>query len=198
MRHLVLYDLAPIMRHHSHGFHDKDMLVVHETVSKDAAGLADITGVAKDLAHRDYGIHGMTDLEGHKAWARGLGRAVFYQAGGVNERSCGIEQVSWIPALIQAKFLTHEQAFKHWMARQRQLQATAQLIAAWHTNSPKDHPLEYSNGNEPGVTSHWNVSQTHQKSDGHWDCWPKHEGGYYPLLYVIGLARQYADAGVSF
>ena len=198
MHHIACFNTADIVRDHVHGTHAKDMLVCHETVSKDAPAMSDIIGVENDLAKKDYGIHGMTDLEGHKAWARGLGDAIFWQAGGANERSVGIENVSYIPALIQAKVLTKEQAHKKWLEREKQLTALAILIACWHNADKEHHKLVRSNGNTPGVCSHWDVSQHHPESDGHWDCWPHDKGGYFPLALVIHMAKGYAEHGYSF
>jgi hypothetical protein len=170
-----------------HGRHAKDLVVLHETVSGDLRGLADITGVESYLARIGYGIHGMTDREGNIAWARGDGDAIFYHCGGVNERSIGIEQV-----FRGATDKPRDRVL--WAARQPELRATAKLLAAiantWRI------PLRYSDGDHPGVTSHWSVSQHHPESQGHWDCHPIHLGGYYPALAVINLARTIAKTGL--
>lgn len=182
------------MAGHSHGIQVKDVLVVHETVSSDAPGLTDEKGIASYLASKDYGIHGITDAEGNKAWALGMGEAIFWHCGGVNGRSCGIEQISRV--MLQAP--TNAARRKLWAARQKELRATAQLIAAWHNADPNRRPLRYSDGRSPGVTSHWDVSQWSPASQGHTDCWPVHKGGYYPLLEVIQMARVYAASGLRF
>jgi hypothetical protein len=174
-------DMAP----HVHGKHKKDMIVLHETVSPDIKGLADITGVEKYLARKDYGIHGMTDAEGYNAWALGLGQAIFYQAGGVNERSIGIEQVSDIPS----RYRTNAQRKEAWGERDKQLRATAKLIAC--ICRAHGIPLVASDGLHPGITSHWNVSQHFASSEGHTDCHPTRNGGYYPLDSVISVAKTY-------
>ena len=179
-----------IMRPHAHGFAAKDVIVLHETVSPDLRGLGDITSIENYLAGKDYGIHGMTDAEGHIAFALGLGKAIFWQAGGVNERSIGIEQVSNIMLRSPSNVIR-----RHiWAARQPQIRATAKLVAA----ISKQHkiPLRYSDGDHPGVTSHWDVSQHHAESEGHTDCWPVNRGGYYPILEVIRLARFYRATAV--
>jgi hypothetical protein len=198
MHKISVIDTSQLMRSVVQGHHSKDMLVLHETESKDAPGIGDIMGVENYLQGKGYGIHGMNDGEGHKAWARGLGDAIFWQAGGVNERSCGIEQISFLPNLISNKVLTSEQAWKHWLARTAQLNATAQLIAAWHNVAPKTRPLKRSNGNEPGVCSHWDVSQHFPASAGHWDCKPHDKGGHYPINLVIHLAQGFAASGYCF
>jgi hypothetical protein len=181
-----------LLRKHVHGYHKKDLVVLHETVSGDVAGLGDVKGVANYLASKDYGIHGLTDAEGFIAWAKGLGRAIFWQAGGVNERSIGIEQVSNImlrsPSNVVRRHI--------WVGRSKQLRATAKLLAA--ISKAHGIPLVYSDGTRPGITSHWSVSQWSSASEGHTDCWPVHLGGYYPALEVIRLARLYKAAGVQF
>jgi hypothetical protein len=200
MSALQYYNTAEIVSKHVHGRSAKKLAVLHETVSGDLAGLGDILGVENYLAKLDYGIHGMSDLEGHKAWAHGYGDAIFWQAGGVNEISIGIEQVSYIPALIEKKVLTVAQAYQHWLAREKQLHATAQILAAWHNSDRKHHLLRYVNGSGSyaGVTSHWDVSQFHKESEGHTDCHPHHKGGYYPILSVISMAQAYAKTGLHF
>jgi hypothetical protein len=145
--------------------------------------------------NKGYGIHGITDAEGNIAWALGLGSAIFYQAGGVNTRSSGIEQISNI-MLRSPKNAVRRHI---WVARHKQLRATAKILAAWHNHRPKHRPLVYSNGLHPGVTSHWDVSRHFARSEGHTDCWPVHKGGYYPILEVIRLAKAvYARLGVRF
>src|SRR5436305_11787320 len=116
-------DTASIVGRHSHGRHAKDLVVLHETVSGDVRGLGDIRAVEDYLARINYGIHGMTDLEGNTAWARGYGDGIFYQCGGVNERSIGIEQVF--------RGATNKPADRLlWVVRQKELRATAKLLAA--------------------------------------------------------------------
>lgn len=186
---------ARLMKPHAHGRHHKDLIVLHETVSKDIPGWRDINSVEQFLAAKDYGIHGMTDAEGHIAWAVGLGDAVFWQAGGVNERSIGIEQVSNVMLRSPSNKVRRE----IWAARNAQLRATAKLCAtiarAWRWPLSQ---LVYSNGDHPGITSHWSVSQHHPESEGHTDCWPVHLGGYYPALSVIRLAKVYYTARYTF
>lgn len=187
MRLHVDIDTAPIVANHVHGRHAKDLAVLHETVSGDLRGLGDIRSVEEYLARIDYGIHGMTDLEGNVGWARGYGDAIFYHCGGVNERSIGIEQVF--------KGATNKASDRRlWVVRQKELRATARLLAAIHNTW--GIPLRYSDGDHPGVTSHWSVSQHHPESQGHWDCHPIHLGGYYPALAVIALARTFAKSGL--
>lgn len=183
---------------HVHGMHAKDLFVCHETVSPDIKGWNDIYGNLNYLASIDYGIHGLDDLEGHKVWAYNLGNAIFWQCGGVNERSVGVEQVSPIPTLLALGHITVDQAKKMWYGRSTQLHATAQLMSGWHLADKENHPLVYSDGMHPGVTTHWDVSQHFSASEGHTDCHPAHKGGYYPVLEVIEFARTYVKLGYHF
>lgn len=174
-----------MMLPHVHGHHAKDMIVLHETVSPDIPGMTDIMDVENYLAKLDYGIHGVVDKEGNIAWARELGDAIFWQAGGVNERSIGIEQVSRV--MLDHKTMGERQ--KAWSVRKAQLNAVAKLVAcisrAWKV------PLKRSDGDAPGITAHWCVSQLHAESEGHTDCWPIYKNGYYPIGYVINKAKYY-------
>jgi hypothetical protein len=194
MPKLAYHNTSHLLEKHAHGFAPKDLAVLHETVSPDIKGWKDIDSIASYLARKDYGIHGLTDSEGHIAWAHGLGRAIFWQCGGVNTRSVGIEQVSNV--MLRSPKNAVRRAI--WAARQPQLRATAKLLAAWHNADPKRHPLVYSDGRRPGVTSHWDVSQWAPASQGHTDCWPVHKGGYYPILAVIRMAKVYAATGIHF
>lgn len=194
MTKLNYRDTSAIVRPHSKGHHLKDMAVLHETVSHDIRGWSDIINNEKYLASIDYGIHGMTDLEGNIAWALGCGLDTFIHCGGVNERAVGIEQVSWIPAM----HLNNAQKALLWKERQAQLHATAKLLAAWHNADKTYHPLTYSNGLHPGVTTHWDVSQHFVASEGHTDCWPLHKKGYYPVEGVIAMAVAYAKQDIHF
>jgi hypothetical protein len=186
------YNSADLMKQHVHGMHRKSLIVLHETVSGDIAGLGDIVGVEKYLASKDYGIHGMTDSDGHIAWALGWGRAVFYQAGGVNRESIGIEQVSRVMLQSPSNVVRR----KLWALRKRELRATAKLIAS--ICEAHGIPIQYSDSRKPGITSHWDVSKFHKESEGHTDCWPVHKGGYYPILEVIQMAKVYAKVGYHF
>jgi hypothetical protein len=187
-------DISQVMASLAHGTHKKHMFVCHETVSYNVTGLADILGVENVLKREGYGIHGLTDREGHKCWAHGHGNAIFWHAGDVNDVAVGVENISEIPILIQAKKITHEQAHEMWLQRPAQLTALAILIACWHNSSPENHPLKRSNGKieSHGVCSHWDVSQHYKSSGGHWDCWPHDKGGYFPLAHVLSLAKHYA------
>src|SRR6266576_944073 len=143
MPKLKYTNTAALMGRHVHGSHDKDMIVLHETVSGDIAGLGDILGVENYLASKDYGIHGMTDSEGNIAWAYGFGKAIFWQAGGVNERSIGIEQVSRVMLQAPTTLLRR----KMWSLRQAELHATAKLCAC--ISRSRKIPLKGSDGLTP-------------------------------------------------
>jgi len=190
--HAAMLNIAPEMKQLAHGTHLKDMFVCHESVSYNRVGWGDINGLIDVLVREGYGIHGINDKDGHKAWAKGMGNAIFWHAGGVNERAVGVECVSEIPILLQSKKITRRQALDLWLSRHAQLSALAIQIACWHNSDQKRHPLVRSNGNERGITSHWNVSQHHPQSDGHWNCRPWDEGGHFPLAHVIELSKQMA------
>lgn len=182
-----------LLYQHSHGTHVKDLLVFHETISHDVKGLADIVNVEEYLARKDYGIHGMVDKEGYIAWAKELGNAIFWQTGGVNSRSIGIELVSDIPT----RYKTNLARRNHWNERTKQIDSAAKLAAC----ICRAHPhivLAFSKGNKSGITSHWNVSQLFAESEGHTDCFPVSEGGYFPLGNIITLAKNYYKKGWHF
>jgi hypothetical protein len=181
-------NLAPINRPNTHGHSPKSLIVLHETVSGDSVGVSDIIAPARYLGAHGLGIHGVVDKEGLVGWSLGGRKAILYHAasgsGNVNTRSIGIEQVSRVMVEESTNFARK----KAWMGRKKQLDRVAEICALLHLVD--DIPLRYSNGSRPGITSHWDVSRTYGVSGGHWDCWPAHKGGYYPLLYVTFKARQ--------
>jgi hypothetical protein len=73
-------------------------------------------------------------------------------------------------------------------ARKKQLDEVARWCAWLSTVEPI--PLRYSDAAHPGITTHWNVSKTWLGGEGHWDCWPIHQGGHFPALYVVNKAQQ--------
>jgi hypothetical protein len=167
-----------------HGTHAKDLIVLHETVSGDASGTSDITSPARYLNQEGYGIHLVVDAEGKSGWVGNPNVVVYHAASGeghVNTRSVGIEQVSKIP-LSPSPF-----RYQQWKARRKQLDKVAQWCAWIHTVCGV--PLDYSDSSVPGITTHWDVSHRWLDGHGHWDCWPKHKAGYYPVLYVVQKAR---------
>jgi hypothetical protein len=160
------------------------MIVLHETVSGDSVGVGDITSPASFLSREGYGIHIIVDAEGKSGWIYNPKAIVWHASSGagmVNTRSIGIEQVSRIP--LQPSPLR----FKAWMARRKQLNVVAAWVAYLHDLC--NIPLKYSDSSEPGITTHWDVSREWLGGQGHWDCWPKHKKGYYPVLYVVQKAR---------
>src|SRR5262245_14953513 len=117
-----------------HGYHDKIGIVLHETVSPQIMhSLADIVSVSRYVASKGYGIHGITDLDGNIAWARGLGTAIFWHTssfgsahhGVANQNFMGIEQVSD----VMVKYKTRAARIKAWLHMEPELTATAMLIA---------------------------------------------------------------------
>lgn len=187
-----------LMLSHQHGRHRKELIVWHETVSPDIAGLADVTANVNYLANIGYGLFGCVDRQGYMGVAPGLAEAVFYVQGGENERGIGIELVSPIPGLLKEKVITVAEAAAMWKTRTIQLKRAAQLAAC--LSRVHDIPLKYRADCDAGkgVTSHWNVSQKHYASEGHTDCWPLQEGGYFPINYIIWHARYYKSIGFNF
>lgn len=198
MHKISVINIAPAMGGLSHGTHLKDEFVCHESVSYNVIGTSDIEGLEAVLQREGYGIHGIVDKEGHKAWAKGHGNDIYYHAGGANTRAVGVELVSEIPLLIQTKKMNHKEAHTAWLHREAQLTGLAILIAAWHNSDKDNHEIVRGDGNGKGVCSHWDVSQHFTESDGHWDCWPWDKGGYFPIAHVIELAKIYANQGYSF
>lgn len=194
MHKVSVINIAPAMKNLGHGTSVKTHFVCHESVSYNVPGLSDILGLESVLQHEGYGIHGITDKDPHKCWARGMGETTFWHAGGVNSVAVGVENISEIPILIQSKKITHQQAHELWLERHAQLSALAILIACWHNADKKNHPLVRSDGRieSPGICSHWDVSQHYSASEGHWDCWPVDKHGYFPLAHVIEMAKHYA------
>jgi hypothetical protein len=191
------YNMHDLMLSAVHGYHDKELLVYHETVSKDIAGMADIKANATYLDNIDYGLYGIIDREGNNGVAFNLGRAIFYVQGGENERGIGIELVSPIPTLLQQRAITKDEAYELWNARKAQLDELAKLSAC--LCRAHGIPVHYTDDcTKDGITAHWNVSQKHSASQGHTDCWPRHEGGYFPMLYVTAKTKRYFDEGWRF
>jgi hypothetical protein len=188
-------DLRPYFLTEAGGHHAKELIVLHETVSHDRPGVSDITGPAAFLDSTGLEIHGIIDIEAHSGWCYDR-RAIYDHArsgtGMVNTRSVGFEQVSDVPFLP-----TRAQRRAAWDPkgpRRKQLNKVAEWCA-WLSTVEKI-PLKFSDGRTPGITSHWNVSETFLGGDGHWDCWPIHMGGHYPILYVINRAKQILEGGV--
>lgn len=188
-------NIAPLMIPESHGRHEKDMVVLHETVSPDYTGLSDVLQVSRYLANKGYGIHGVVDGEGNLAWdVFGDTHILYHTASGdpshgINTRSIGIEQVS----NVMIRYPDNLRRWEWWWQRNKQIDKVAKVLAYCH----RTHgiPLEYSDGGEPGITTHWSVTTKYKVPGGHTDCWPKHLGGYYPVLRVIGRAKYFYRLG---
>lgn len=187
-------DLSPILRGETHGVADKDMIVLHETVSPDYVGLNDIVQTSEFLSRRGLGIHAVVDVEGHLGWAYGMRRAVVYHTTAadrapINTRSIGIEQVS----RVMLDYPDNPSRWSAWRQRRvTELEVTAKLCA--YLSKAEGVPLRYSNGAGAGITTHWQVTRTFDVPGGHVDCWPKHLGGYYPVMWVIYRARHWRRA----
>lgn len=190
MTALKYLDTSTLMRSQMHGRHNKSLIVWHETVSPDMPGVQDILAVEHYLDHVGYGIHGMTDADGNLAWTYGLGTAVFWHAGGVNDIAIGIENVS-----MSNTGKTNAQTRAYWSKRTTQLDALAKLTAT--VAQIHGIPLKYveGDGKHKGVTTHYSVSKYFQASHGHQDCWPVNDGGWFPTSGILGQARIYADEG---
>lgn len=190
-------NIGPEQADNVHGRHDKDMIVLHETVSPDYVGWADVRGISNYLDAKDYGIHGITDKEGHIAWAWGQGNAIFwhtassgkYGNGNVNTRSMGIELIS----NVMITYSDNTTRWKWWWARSAQIDATAKLVA-WASRIHRI-PLKISDGSYPGITTHWQVTKRFGVYGGHVDCWPRHLGGYFPLLRTLERAKYFRSKG---
>jgi len=193
-------DIAGVQWDNVHGWHDKDGVVLHETISPQYEGLKDLISNSEYLDNKDYGIHSLTDNEGHVAHAYGLGRAIFYHTasrgnlgdGQVNSRKIGIEQISDVPSKYKSKW----ERTKAWMHMQPELNATGKLIAC--LSRAHGFRILDDDGDGEGVTTHYEVSKKYDVPGGHVDCHPIHLGGYYPKRQVIALARRYKRLGWHF
>lgn len=183
-------DLRPYFAGEERGHAHKTLIVLHETVSYNAPGVMDIRNPAAFMDSRGLEVHGIIDAAGNSGWSYDP-RAVYDHAasgsGSVNTRSIGFELVSEIPLMpsplrVQA-----------WLRRRRQLEKVARWCAWLHVD--QGVPLDYSDASAPGITTHWDVSRTYLGGHGHWDCWPRHKGGHFPVLWVVQRARNLVAAG---
>ena len=184
-------DLRPYYKGEERGHHEKTLIVLHETVSYNRLGLLDIIGPAAFLDKEGYEIHSIIDQEGYSAWCYDVDAVYDHAASGsgnVNSRGVGIEIVSEIPLLPAYKRLAA------WLNRDRKRQLNK--VAEWcaYISTVTNVPLKYSDATEPGITSHWDVSNSYGIAGGHWDCKPRHKGGHFPILYVVQKARNILKA----
>ena len=178
-------DLRPYFKGEETQTHKKTLIVLHETVSHDAPGLGDIKAVASFMDSTGLEIHGIIDIEANSGWSY-QPEYVYDHVAGANPQSVGFEQVSDVPFLK-----TNAERKAAWDPRgkrRKQLNKMAEWCA-W-LNQRLGIPLVYSDGSKPGITTHWDISETFLGGDGHWDCKPVHKGGHYPVLYVVRKAQQ--------
>lgn len=186
-------DLGPLFASESRGRAVKELIVCHETISPDAPGVSDIVNPMRYMDGAGLEVHGCIDRDGNSGWA-GDAKAIFDHAGSrgvrgdgrVNTRSVGFELVSRIPLEPSPLRLPA------WLKRRKQLDKLAHWCAWLHQE--EDIPLRYSDASRAGITTHWDVSRTYGVPHGHWDCWPKHKGGHFPVLYVVQKARNIVAA----
>lgn len=182
-------DLRPYYAGEEHGHHPKDLVVLHETVSYNRPGVIDITNPASYLDDHGLEIHGIVDMEAHSAWCYDPTAVYDHAASGqgqVNTRSIGFELVSEIPLMPSRLRLAA------WLKRRRQLNRVAWWCAWLHVS--QGLTLRYSDSTTPGITTHWDVSRAWLGGHGHWDCWPRHKQGHFPVLYVVQKARNLVEA----
>lgn len=190
-------NIGPAQADNVHGRYNKDIAVLHETVSPNYPGWGDIISVSDYLDNKDYGIHSVIDDEGHIAWAYGHGEAIFYHTdssgtkgnGKINSRGIGIELVS----RVMMNYSDNTSRWRVWWTMDKEINACAKLLA-WASRA-HNFPLVDSPGNKPGVTTHWEVTQMYGVTGGHWDCYPRHRGGYFPKLRIIERAKFYKKLG---
>lgn len=191
-------DIGQLMSHHAHGTSKKIGVVLHETVSENVPGLSDVNAVAAylGLGKDGYAVHGITDNDGNIAWAKNHGKDIYWHCAGgpTNDNYMGIEQIS----RVMLDYTSRVKQIKAWLGMSKEINATAQLLAA--LSRAWRFPLTDNKGDtsKPGVTTHWEVTRFYQVSGGHTDCWPSTRGGYYPKRAVLARARLYKKLGYSF
>lgn len=170
------------LKYTAHGHSPKHLIVLHETVSGDYKGLADITGVANYLAHGEYGIHMIVDEEGNSASvAPAEETAIYWHASSgalmVNTNAIGIEQVSMVKGM------------SYWWKRPKQLHKTARWLA--YLALRHGIPIKYDPTATHGICGHWDVTRAGHVAGGHTDCDPTK----YPTRWVVNAAKVYARLG---
>jgi hypothetical protein len=198
---LSVLDIGPQQADNVHGWsRRKDGALLHETVSSDVVGWADIASVSAFLDNEQYGIHAIIDLEGHIAWSCGDLRAIFWHAassgrrgnGYVNTRFIGIELVS----NVMLRFRSRPARIKAWLGRDKQINACAKLLATLsRLEGFPLTPTDTSPGKR-GVGTHWEATHRWGVYGGHTDCWPSTSpGGYFPRRLILKRAKMYRKLG---
>jgi hypothetical protein len=157
-----------------HGTHDKNLIVLHQTISSDVLGLSDISGVYLYLKSKGYAIHMIVDAEANSGAVTPSNEADIYYhaqsstAGAVNTRSIGIEIISKVPLATQ-----------YWWQRWNQMRKTAR----WCAYLCKKHGIRpvYDPTCKSGITTHYDVTKTYHVAGGHTDVRPVEEGGAFPM-----------------
>lgn len=167
------------LKYDAHGYADKRLIVLHQTISADAHGLSDIQNVGHYLDVIGYGIHVITDVDGNSAAvSQPDERAIYWHVQGANEESIGIEQVS---------YKTGDP--KYWWKRAKQLHKAARWIA--YLSKQHGIPIVYDPSAQHGVCGHADVTKAKGIVGGHTDCqYPN-----YPTKWVVRQARIYRKTG---
>lgn len=154
------------------------LIVLHDTESRNIAGKADLEGLANWFANPNAQVsaHVATDGDGFSARFVADDRKAWHCAG-FNSASLGIEQIG---------FASDSRAV--WFSRRAQLRETARWIARWsflHGIPIQKGSVNPVNGTiyRPGVVTH---AMLGMKGGGHHDC-----GEGYPFSTVLWLARYY-------
>jgi hypothetical protein len=169
----------------SHGTMQPVRVILHDTECGDAAGISEIEGVVNFWMRTDQpdrlGAHYLVDEDGNIG-KLGDGTDFLYHVGGLNTGSIGIEQIGF------ASFTE-----KDWLARSKQLDKVARLLAYLHHeySIPLEVPAKRGpNEVNAGVLTHAMVSVFEPASEGHTD-----PGAGYPIAHVLAAAKGYVKAG---
>lgn len=195
-------NIGPMQHPHSHGTHVKHGDVLHETVSPDYKGLADILGVSQYLGKKGYGIYAIVDAEGHIAVSAGHGEDVYYHTDSTGRKGHGEANASFrgieLISRVMLDYKTRTARIRAWLHRDKQLNALAKLIACTARRDGWQILDNQGDTTQHGVTTHYEVTMFYDVPGGHVDCWPSHKGGYFPKRVVLKLARRYYNLGWRF